>query len=151
MKCIKKFFTTQWAKLLLNLPFRMFLGRLGIRLMAAGRFLQVRYANWNNEFRLRFRLEVQQLERGSAVFDVSCQVTQEAVLSFPSPNSQFKKQTRMVQRLFSIQGVRSVILSPYAVNIAKGEVFSWAELRPEIERVILEELVFLVPYGRFTA
>jgi hypothetical protein len=45
----------QWEKFLRNLPFRMAIGKFGIWLTKVGRYLQVNYADWNSEFRLKVK------------------------------------------------------------------------------------------------
>lgn len=120
----------------LNLPLRMQIGRIGIWLMKVGRELQVRYANWNQEFRLRF-VEVSD---DFGKFHVSEVVTHEVALSFSSKGSQKNKQTPLVESLFNIRGVAKIHLHPYTIIIEIGSVFTWDELRPEIEEMILRHL-----------
>ena len=128
----------RWERIVLNLPFRMVVGRLGIQLMKFGRVLQVRYANWNSEFRLKH--EFSKFSPTYCYIFVSEPVTGEIKLTFSSPNSQPTRMTPMVSALFDIKGVKSVALLPYEVVIVRGEVFSWEELLPSIEKVILEHL-----------
>ena len=123
-------------KNVLNLPLRMQIGRLGILLMKVGRELQVRYANWNREFRLQF----EEINEDIGEFHVSEVVTHERVLSFFSKDSQKYKQTPLIESLFNITGVANIHLYPYTITIGKGVVFTWDELRPEIEEVLLSHL-----------
>ena len=136
-------FIGNWARLrvqciITNLPWRMALGKLGIRLMRIGRFLQVRYANWNREFRLVY--EPWEGTSNFGNFHVSEPVTNFQELSFHAESAQSSRQTPLVRALFKIQGVAAVTCTPYEIRIRKAAVFSWDELRPDIERVILEHL-----------
>ncbi len=134
------FFQNVFNRLVRSLPFRMAIGKLGIRLVAIGRCLQVRYANWNSEFRLRFEVMPAQTHgRNCADFHVSGVVT-DNVLTFHTRGSQLENQSGLVRGLFGIKGVANIVLYPYCIRINKAEVFSWDELRPDIERVILENL-----------
>jgi len=128
----------RWGRIVLHLPFRMAVGRLGIQLVKFGRMLQVRYANWNSEFRLKRTFSINCPER--CWIDVSEPVTDIQRLTFLSRNSQPASMTPMVRALFDIKGIARVTLEPYKIHINKGEVFSWEELLPSIERVILEHL-----------
>ena len=120
------------------------MGKLGIRMAAIGRFLQVRYANWNNEFRLKFETYGDP-ESDLGDFQISEQVTPTSVLSFSSQDSQPGKQTDLVRRLFEIKGVAKISLHPYMIRITRAHVFEWDELRPAIEAVILGELTAKPP------
>jgi hypothetical protein len=122
----------------LKLPFRMAIGKFGIKLQRLGRFLEVRYANWNNLFRLKIEYLS---EETFAAFHVSEVIIKEAILSFGSPSSQTEKQTPMVKELFLVNGVAEIYLYPYKIVVERGVVFSWEELRPKIERVIKKHLV----------
>ncbi|OGZ06803.1 MAG: hypothetical protein A3D65_00920 [Candidatus Lloydbacteria bacterium RIFCSPHIGHO2_02_FULL_50_13] len=107
-------------------------GRFGIWLTQVGRVLQTRYANWNSEFRLK-----RVVYENTGYFNVSSEVTTDYCLSFYGRNAQERKQTSMVRELFDVQGVKSVELQRYRVKIDKATVFSWEELSPAIEQVIL--------------
>jgi len=120
-----------------NAPFRMTLGKLGIRLVAVGRWLQVRYANWNSEFRLNFR---DLGTRNYADFEVSEEIVSVQCLTFSARSSQIEKQPDLVKALFNIKGVTGISLYPYIIRIVKAEVFGWDELRPDIEAAILKHL-----------
>jgi len=119
-----------------NLPFRMAVGRFGILLMKVGRVLQVRYANYNSEVRLKHEI----ICASHCTLHVSEALIESATLSFDGPTSQPRKITPMVRDLFSIRGVAHITLRPYEVEIRKGNVFSWQELLPSLERVVLEHL-----------
>ncbi len=121
-----------------NMPFRMTLGKLGIRLVAIGRWLQVRYANWNSEFRLKCEVFEKKIEMRD--FHVSTELISVVALSFYSRDAQPEKQTEMVKQLFAIRGVTTVQLHPYKIRIEKARVFGWEELQPEIETTILKHL-----------
>lgn len=130
-----------FEKIAFNMPFRMALGKLGIRLVAIGRQLQIRYANWNREFRITFQEQpVRTHGLNCGDFFVSEELTSTQGLTFHSRDSQPDKQTNLVRKLFEIKGVRSVTLFSYTIRIHKAEVFGWDELRPEIEEVVLREL-----------
>jgi len=126
-----------WKQITTNMPLRMRVGRFGIWLVKVGRALQVRYANWNSEFRLEHKL-IPIVNFG--IFHVSDIVTDKEVLSFFSRNSQPSFRTPLVDALFEIRGVARVTLKPYRIEIEKASVFTWQELLPDIERVILEHL-----------
>lgn len=117
----------------------MALGKLGIRLIAIGRWLQIRYANWNSEFRLKFEIGSLGTDH-VANFHLSDRLTSEIIVSFESPGAQPTRQTGLVKDLFAIAGVCRIWLHPYEILIRKGEVFSWEELRPDIEATILKHL-----------
>ena len=127
----------RWERITTNMPLRMKVGRFGIWLVKVGRVLQVRYANWNGEFRLKHEYPP---NPDICVLYVSAQVTRSATLTFDSPDSQPKEMTPMVRALFSIRGVDKVWLHPYEVSIVKARVFSWQEILPEVEKVVLEHL-----------
>lgn len=61
------------------MPFRMDIGKLGMWLMKVGRTLQVRYANWNSEFRLEVEFHP---NPDRSTIHVSEQVTAESILTF---------------------------------------------------------------------
>jgi len=128
----------RWKRIVLNLPFRMVMGRFGILLMKLGRALQVRYANWNSEFRLEHEIAI--CLPGLCWVNVSERVTDKPELTFISRSSQPHNMTQMVSALFDIKGVSSVLLQPYRVSIGKGDVFSWEEILPFVDEVILEHL-----------
>ncbi len=115
----------RWGRITTNMPLRMKVGRFGIWLVKVGRVLQVRYANWNNEFRLKHEYFP---NPDICALYVSAQVTRSATLTFDSPDSQPKEMTPMVQALFSIKGVNRIWLHPYEVSIVKARVFSWQEI-----------------------
>jgi hypothetical protein len=129
----------RWKAFLRDLPFRMQLGKLGIWLQKVGRVLQVRYANWNSEFRLVVEMGPIGLAGEQCTFHVSeiLLTTQEGV-TFNYREAQIRKQTPMIKELLNLKGVKSVYLHPYFVFVMKAKVYDWAELLPEIERIILE-------------
>ena len=135
---MKSFFNSIIERITRNLPCRMALGRLGIKLMKLGRFLQVRYANWNSEFRLSVEFYP---NPDCCSVHVSEIITEETILTFDSPSRQWEKQIPLVVELFQIKGVRRVTVEPYEVSIEKGCVFSWDELLPRIEEVLLKHLI----------
>lgn len=128
----------RWERITLNLPFRMAVGRFGIRLMEFGRILQVRYANWNGEFRLKNVISPDNTD--FCTINVSEEVTSRTILSFDSRDSQPQERTPMVCELFNVKGVRTIYLKPYEISVIKGSVFSWREVLPDVERVILKHL-----------
>lgn len=115
----------------------MRVGRFGIWLAKVGRALQVRYANWNGEFRLKLEYYP---NPNACTLHVSEAVTSEQILTFDSSAYQVEKMTPMVRALFDIRGVAKVTLRPYVVGIYKARVFSWQELLPSIERVVMDSL-----------
>jgi hypothetical protein len=127
---------TLFNKLFRNLPFRIALGKLGIRLIAWGRWLQVRYANWNSEFRLQVVLD-----ECKAEYHVSHEVLKDSyTLSFPSiQNLKVVSDDlrEMVEQLLKINGVQNVHLMRYRVLIFKAKVFEWNELCSQVEEVLL--------------
>ena len=127
----------RWERVVLNFPFRMAVGRFGIRLTEFGRILQVRYANWNGEFRLKQEFHP---NPNVCTLHVSDMVTKMIILTFESPNCQPKEMTPMVKTIFGIKGVARVTLKPYAIGIEKARVFSWQELLPSVEKIVLEHL-----------
>ena len=129
MQFLKQFFT--------NRPFRMAVGRFGIWLTKVGRALQLRYANRNSEFQLKHEYH---LNPEICTLHVSAAVTERAILTFESPDQQPREMTPMVRALFNIRGVAEVVLQPYVVRIKKARVFSWQEILPSVEKVVLEHL-----------
>jgi hypothetical protein len=121
-----------------NVPLRMKVGRFGIWLVKVGRVLQLRYANWNGEFRLEH--EYPDSDPDICALHVSNVVTEKSILTFDSSDSQPKEITPMVQALFNIRGVTRVVLQPYKIWVSKARVFSWQEILPDAERVVLEHL-----------
>jgi len=136
-KYAKESLFKRMKRFMTNLPFRMAIGKFGIWMMKAGRYLQVRYANWNGTFRMEVEFHP---NHNMATFHVSEQVTDDYILTFESPKWQAKKKTPMVDKLFSIKGVSKITLQALEIGIEKGQVFTWEELRPKIEEVILTEL-----------
>ncbi|KKR07237.1 MAG: hypothetical protein UT43_C0029G0007 [Parcubacteria group bacterium GW2011_GWC1_39_29] len=128
----------RWERITTNMPLRMKVGRFGIWLVKIGRTLQVCYANWNSE--LRMKVEVDRTISDYCTIHVSEEISQRKALSFPSPTAQSDKATPMVHALFGIKGVAAVTLSRYEIHIMKGRVFSWQELLPSIEKVVMEHL-----------
>jgi hypothetical protein len=126
-----------WERITTNMPLRMKVGKFGIWLMEIGRDLQVHYANWNSEFRLKVTYVP---NPDMCNVHVSEEVTSEAIVTFESLHFQKDKQTPLVLALFAVKGVRRVTLHRYEIGITKGVVFSWEELLPTIETVILEHL-----------
>ena len=133
-------FTTLLDRLARHMPFRMTLGKLGIRLVHLGRFLQIRYANWNQEFRLKSE-RTPGIDHGWRLYHVSVPVTGESIISFNSANSQPNKQIPVVVSLFKVRGICRVILRPYMIELVIGSVFSYEELGPQIEEVILSSFI----------
>lgn len=130
------FFKTLGERLKLHLPFRMAVGKIGIWLMKVGRYLQVEYANWNREFRMKGETNEWWLMLHVSEAITSCQT-----VTFHSKNTNLEYKPPFVDALFDIKGVKEVIIRPYEISIKRAEVFTWDELRPEIERVILEHLM----------
>lgn len=126
-----------WSDAFRNLPLRMTAGRFGIWLMSIGRFLQVRYANWNGEFRLKHEFCT---NPDYCIIHVSDPVIKETIITFDSPNSQPDKSMPIVQDLFDINGVAKVTIQRYRVSIEKGHVYRWEELLPDIENILLKHL-----------
>lgn len=129
----------RWNRIATDLPFRMAVGRFGIRLAQLGRTLQVRYANWNSEFRLKH--EIIELAYKECRVHVSEPVTRVSYLTFAASSEQPRQMTPMVRELFLIRGISQIHLTPYCVILRKGEVFSWEELLPDVEAVLLKHLV----------
>lgn len=69
---------------------------------------------------------------------VSERLTDEWELSFLNLNSQPTKQSPLVKGLFGIKGITRVRLTRHEVHLERSPLFSWEELRPDIERVALE-------------
>lgn len=130
----------QYDRLTRSLPFRMAVGKLGIRLAEIGRALQTRYANWNSEFRLKVEFWPPPNDPHVCIIHVSKQVTQEPILTFVSPESQVREQTPLVKELFATPGVKRIRISPYEIQINKANVFEWDEFLPIVEAVILKHL-----------
>ena len=126
-----------WQRILRSLPFRMRVGKFGIWLMKVGRFLQVRYANWNSEFRLEREFCP---NPDYLVIHVSDVVTQEPILTFGGTIHQEKKQTPMSRELLMLKGIKSITLQPYQISIGKARVFEWREILPKAEETILKHL-----------
>lgn len=118
----------------------MLIGRLGIKLAEFGRFLQVRYANWNAEFRLKHSFLPSNANPDYCIIHVSERVIHRHVTTFDSPGAQPEEMTPMVHELFGVKGVSEIILRAYEVSIIKGSVFSWEEILPQVEAVILKHL-----------
>jgi hypothetical protein len=114
---------------------RMAIGRFGMWLVRVGRELQTRYANWNSEFRMKFETYT---NPDLATLHVSERVTDEYEMTFMNVKCQLGKQTPLVKALFGIRGVSYVRPDGYTVNFQKSDLFTWEELRPDIERVALE-------------
>jgi hypothetical protein len=109
----------------------MAIGRFGMWLVKIGRVLQTRYANWNSEFRMKFQTHPNPVV---ATLHVSERLTTEWEVSFLNVGSQPNKQTPLVKALFGIRGIKKIRISAYEVSLEKSDVFSWEELRPDIER-----------------
>ena len=134
IKSVLKNYCQQFVR---NLPFRMMIRKFGIWLMKVGHVLQTRYANWNSEF----RLETEYHNHPHMVtLNVSELITDMAYLTFSSPLQQQEKQTPLVKALFRVKGIKEVNLSPYTIHLHKGGVFSWSEILPEAEKIILKAL-----------
>lgn len=125
-------------RLFTNLPFRMTIGKFGIWLVKVGRILQIRYANWNSEFRLKCHAD--ENYAAQVTIEVSEPLTEETVLSFGGPSEQSGKQTPLVRDLFKIKGVSTIHLRRYRIDLYKGGVFSWDEILPSVEKTILAHL-----------
>jgi hypothetical protein len=121
-----------------NLPWRMTIGRFGIWLMAVGRFLQVRYANWNSEVRLK--TDIDSRNGDYVTIYLSESVTDERFLSFDGPRSQVGKMPPMIQEIFGVKGVVKMSLQRYELQVVKGRVYEWDELLPQIEQIVLKHL-----------
>ncbi len=127
----------KWSVFLRNLPLRMAAGRFGIWLMKVGRVLQVRYANWNSEFRLEREFFP---NPNCCTIHVSALVTEEMILTFDCRSWQPKKMTPMVSALFDIKGISKVTLQSYEIHLVKGKVYRWEEILPAAEETILKYL-----------
>ena len=129
-----------WKRFTRNLPFRMSIGRLGIKLAKLGRFLQVRYANWNAEFRLQREFSKDNLNY--CVMHVSERVlsSNRSVVTFDHPTAQPEYMTPMISNIFKVRGVSEVILRDYIVAIVKARVYSWDEILPQVEAIVLKHL-----------
>lgn len=121
---MKKFFAFlrgwvayQCKRIQINAPLRMSIGRFGIWLVKVGRVLQVRYANWNSEFRLKVKLYPTVPDECDIY--TSAVMTQEAIITFASPGSQLERQTSMVKELFRVKGGK-FISSP--MSLPSGRV-----------------------------
>lgn len=107
--------------------------------MKVGRYLQVNYAGWNSKFRLKHELYLS-TDPDSCNIHVSERVTTETLITFSSAAGQPTKMTPMVRELFGIGGIAQIILYPYRVYLRKASVFSWEELLPRIDEVVLKHL-----------
>lgn len=122
-------------RLVLVFPGRMRLGKFGMWMVRVGEVLQLRFAGRNKTFQMK--VELLKSSYG-AYFHISEKVTNEAELTFYSPNSQRDKQPPFVQSLFAIQGVIHIWLNPYRIRIEWGEVFSPQEILPKAKKVLIE-------------
>jgi len=120
-------------------PFRMAIGRFGIWLAEIGRAMQVKYANWNCDFRLVHELDANP-RADRCNFHVSERVSQEPIISFGGVGHQEAKQTPMTRELLRLRGITGLYLHPYYIAVDKAKVFSWDELIPQVERIILKHL-----------
>lgn len=144
MKRLEKFFhnvtnvvAQKWLVFLRNLPLRMAVGRFGIWLMKVGRFLQIRYANWNSEFRLQHEFHP---NPDCCTIHVSEPIIDNTILTFESPLWQLDKMTPMVKDLFDVKGISKVTLQRYTVSLMKGKVYRWEELISAIDEIVLKHL-----------
>lgn len=123
-----------------RLPFRMAIGKFGIKLMEFGRFLQVRYANWSSEVRIKTEIlaSADDPEYAAHIHISEELLSEDAVITFSYPGAQEKKKIPLVDQLFAIQGVKDFYVERYGLFIKKARVFDWKELLPQIEKVVLE-------------
>ena len=70
------------------------------------------------------------------IVHLSEMITSKKIISFDSPGDRDKNQPPLVWNLFKIKGIKSISLGPYQIHLEKSGVFSWDELRPDIEKVI---------------
>ena len=139
---VKAYIKNKMGQLTRSLPFRMAAGRLGIWLMKVGRVLQVRYANWNYEFRLRTEILA---HPDFCHINVSHKLTTNEVGHlFTIPEQGPVKMTAMLVELFAVKGVAKIAMRPFQMTIEKGSVFEWSELLPEVEAIMLKHLTPLV-------
>jgi len=124
-----------FKQLLLVFPGRVALGKLGMWMVRVGEALQRCYAGWNKTFRLKVE---QYGVQCMAIFHVSEKVTDQWRLSFDSPDAQLNKQPSYVKQLFDLNGVTTVYLSPYSIQVNWGKVFSAEEIIPKVEKVLIE-------------
>ena len=137
LRSIGKKLKFHWNQFCANLPFRMQLGKFGIWLAKVGRTLQTRYANWNSEFRLEHRFHP---NHDACSIDVSEPVIRTTIMTFDGSDSQLERQPLIAKKLFGIKGVKKITLMPYEISLLKGRVFSWQEILPRIDEVILRHL-----------
>jgi len=119
----------------MRLSLSMQIGKFGIFLVKLGRKLQEKYANWNSEFRLK-----QEFYPNPDICDlhVSFLVTESIIQTFDSRFSNLKNQTPMVKDILLVEGVSKLQLTPYKISITKAPVFSWHEILPDVEKIILK-------------
>jgi hypothetical protein len=101
-------------------------------------FLKWSRVKQNNSLRLKFEYSI--AGEDYLTVCISEKIVDERVLTFSSPGAQMCKQTPLVKGLFAIKGIEQVILHPYEIFFIKSKVYTWEELNPQIERVVLEHL-----------
>ncbi|HTX86686.1 MAG TPA: NifU N-terminal domain-containing protein [Candidatus Nanoarchaeia archaeon] len=133
---LAKFARRIFRRLALHLPWRMAIGKFGILLCQIGRFLQVKYANWNSQFRLK----VEYSADNWVDVHVSEMITTREVTTFRSKDSNHNFSTPLSKALFEIKGVVSFHFFPYKLQIEKAGVYYWSELLPQIEASLFKHL-----------
>ncbi len=117
-------------------PFRRSIGRIGMWLVKRGESLQRKYAGWNHAFRLQHTV----LSDYEADFWVSEPLIEVQTLSFYALSDQVEKRPRFVETLLKTRGVCSVVVYRYLVRVRWSKVFTWQEMVPTIDGVLIREI-----------
>jgi len=132
-----KYFQRKYAEWAGKLRSRLPVDQLGILLSRIRGILKTRHTDLDDKPRLIHEIYPNPV---ACHFHVSERLTNVDRLSFLSLDAQLSKQTPLVKALLAQRGVSSVVLIPYEITIRRGEVFSWEELFPWIDAIILEHL-----------
>ncbi|MCH7492030.1 hypothetical protein IID19_00350 [Patescibacteria group bacterium] len=128
-----------WQSIQRKFPGRIILGKIGMWMVSAGQVLQRKYAGWNKDFRIKCDV-FETSGYHTTYISLSDMITEENVITFGNPSAQLNKQTEYVKALFQISGICAVELRPYQVKIDYSPVFTYEELGPKVERILIQHL-----------
>jgi hypothetical protein len=117
-----------------NFSFHMTVGKFGMWITKTRRALQLCYAYWNKDFRLKHQFYP---NPDYCTLRVTGQVTREMILTFTHP----EKKIQLIKDLFRINGIKRVIPEPYEIKVEKESDFNWQKILPEAEKIIIKHLV----------
>ena len=114
---------------------KMMVGKFGMWLEETGRTIQIRYADWSGGFKMKEKFFP---DPDVGEFQVSEKLTDKITLGCINNND--GESAIIIKALLDIKGVKDVNISPYEITVWKAEIFSWKEIIPEAENVILKHL-----------